>query len=198
VIESRHHLPISSCWFQPVPAVLQIGLYPLAALGELQAAPSEVACAVPGCPGNTSSSSQRQQRTQQQQQTVPTLPPVATVRLPGKVSSIAFCPDMQGVLSIGDYDGTLTQVCVGLCPASCDPACNPVRNNLSRDDALHQQPQKLGSMCSHQPAARVVVQLLTMPTAASYQAHGNWELYCLVLDWSLALRLCSGSSAGPC
>jgi hypothetical protein len=41
---------------------------------------------------------------------VPLLPPVATVRLPGKVSSIAFSPDMHGVISIGDYDGTLTQV----------------------------------------------------------------------------------------
>lgn len=58
----------------------------------------------------SSTSSQRQQRTQQQQQLQPLLPPVATVRLPGKVSSIAFSPDMQGVISIGDYDGTLTQV----------------------------------------------------------------------------------------
>eukprot|EP00775_Hariotina_reticulata_P011180 gene11180-11330_t len=31
-------------------------------------------------------------------------------RLPGKVSSIAWSPDMEGVLSVGDYDGTLTQV----------------------------------------------------------------------------------------
>jgi hypothetical protein len=53
---------------------------------------------------------QSQQQQQQQQQSVPLLPPVATVRLPGKVSSIAFSPDMQGVISIGDYDGTLTQV----------------------------------------------------------------------------------------
>lgn len=63
---------------------------------------------------SSSTSSQRQQRAAQQgaqqQQPVPLLPPVATVRLPGKVSSIAFSPDMHGVISIGDYDGTLTQV----------------------------------------------------------------------------------------
>lgn len=50
-----------------------------------------------------------QQRKQEEHTTV-SLPSVASVRLPGKVSSIAWCPDMEGVLSIGDYDGTLTQV----------------------------------------------------------------------------------------
>lgn len=90
--------------------VLQIGLYPLASLAELQEEAAEAAAeALPGSLG-PSSSSQRAQRRQQQQPSVPLLPPVATVRLPGKVSSIAFSPDMQGVISIGDYDGTLTQV----------------------------------------------------------------------------------------
>ncbi|KAF6251314.1 WD40-repeat-containing domain protein [Scenedesmus sp. NREL 46B-D3] len=46
----------------------------------------------------------------QQQDSLPSLPPIALVRLPGKVSSIAWSPDMDGVMSIGDYDGTLTQV----------------------------------------------------------------------------------------
>lgn len=61
------------------------------------------------------SASQRQQRRAQQSLQVqgagvPLLPPVATLRLPGKVSCLAFSPDMQGVISVGDYDGTLTQV----------------------------------------------------------------------------------------
>ena len=90
---------------------LQVALYPLAPLAELQDEAAEPAAALLGCLGSCSSS-QRRERMQQssQQQTVPLLPPVATVRLPGKVSSIAFSPDMQGVISIGDYDGTLTQV----------------------------------------------------------------------------------------
>lgn len=96
----------------------QVGLYPLASLAELQedAAAAEAQDTLPGGLGS-SCSSQRTQRTAQQsqqqpqqQQSVLLLPPVATVRLPGKVSSIAFSPDMQGVISIGDYDGTLTQV----------------------------------------------------------------------------------------
>jgi hypothetical protein len=63
------------------------------------------------CAGDSSAASQRQRRRQQQQEEeLPLLPAVATVRLPGKVSSFAFSPDMQGVISIGDYDGTLTQV----------------------------------------------------------------------------------------
>lgn len=90
---------------------LQIGLYPLAPLAESGDSAAEHEQPLPGCLGS-SSSSQRSERTQQtqQQQAVPLLAPVATVRLPGKVSSIAFSPDMQGVISIGDYDGTLTQV----------------------------------------------------------------------------------------
>lgn len=92
----------------------QVGLYPLASLAELQDAAEAQEHLLSGGLGS-SCSSQRTQRMaqsqqQQQQQFVPLLPPVATVRLPGKVSSIAFSPDMQGVISIGDYDGTLTQV----------------------------------------------------------------------------------------
>jgi hypothetical protein len=93
--------------------VLQVGLYQLAPLAGHREAAAPAAAAQQGCLGS-SSSSQRQQRQQQQWPVVPLLQPVATVRLPGKVSSIAFSPDMQGVISIGDYDGTLTQVWCGV------------------------------------------------------------------------------------
>uniref|UniRef100_A0A383V7J3 Uncharacterized protein n=1 Tax=Tetradesmus obliquus TaxID=3088 RepID=A0A383V7J3_TETOB len=76
----------------------QVALYALAALEQQQEQQQPEA----------SYSSRRQQ--QQQQDRLPSLPPVALVRLPGKVSSIAWSPDMDGVMSIGDYDGTLTQV----------------------------------------------------------------------------------------
>lgn len=75
----------------------QVALYALAALEQQQEQQQPEA----------SYSSRRQQ---QQQDRLPSLPPVALVRLPGKVSSIAWSPDMDGVMSIGDYDGTLTQV----------------------------------------------------------------------------------------
>jgi hypothetical protein len=77
-----------------------VALYALAALDQQQQQPDQL---------DSSYSSRRQQ--QQQQDSLPSLPPVALVRLPGKVSSIAWSPDMDGVMSIGDYDGTLTQVC---------------------------------------------------------------------------------------
>jgi hypothetical protein len=81
----------------------QVALYALAALAQQQQQQ-------PDWPGSFCSS-RRQQKQQQQPDCLPSLPPVALVRLPGKVSSIAWSPDMDGVMSIGDYDGTLTQVC---------------------------------------------------------------------------------------
>lgn len=115
-------LPVLPCFLLP----LQVALYPLAPLTELQDAAAEPGAALLGCLGSCSSS-QRRERMQQssQQQAVPLLPPVATVRLPGKVSSIAFSPDMQGVISIGDYDGTLTQVrhCSNNMRLSCPFSC---------------------------------------------------------------------------
>jgi hypothetical protein len=93
--------------------ILQIGLYSLVSLAELCDAAAEAPQPAAGCL-SSSTSSQRQQRTQQQQ-LPPVLPPMATLRLPAKVSSIAFSPDMQGVISIGDYDGTLTQVRMASC-----------------------------------------------------------------------------------
>jgi hypothetical protein len=81
----------------------QVALYALAALAQQQQQQEE-----PDWPVSTRSSKRQQQ--QQQQGSLPSLPPVALVRLPGKVSSIAWSPDMDGVMSIGDYDGTLTQV----------------------------------------------------------------------------------------
>jgi hypothetical protein len=79
-----------------------VALYALAALAQQQEQQQQ------DWPGSTCSS--RRQQQQQQQSSLPSLPPVALVRLPGKVSSIAWSPDMDGVMSIGDYDGTLTQV----------------------------------------------------------------------------------------
>ncbi|KAF6255742.1 WD40-repeat-containing domain protein [Scenedesmus sp. NREL 46B-D3] len=80
----------------------QVALYALAALTQQQQQQQPQ----PDWPGSTCSGS----RHKQEQDSLPSLPPVALVRLPGKVSSIAWSPDMDGVMSIGDYDGTLTQV----------------------------------------------------------------------------------------
>lgn len=84
----------------------QVALYQLAGLQEQQQRQQQDLQQQTAC--RSSSPVDLQQH--QQQQEVPKLPPVAIVRLPGKISSIAWCPDMEGVLSIGDYDGTLTQV----------------------------------------------------------------------------------------
>eukprot|EP00882_Tetradesmus_deserticola_P012450 GHRQ01013193.1.p1 GENE.GHRQ01013193.1~~GHRQ01013193.1.p1 ORF type:complete len:366 (+),score=125.75 GHRQ01013193.1:372-1469(+) len=82
----------------------QVALYALAALTQEQQQQQQQP--MPEWPGSACSIRAREQ----QLDSLPRLPPVALVRLPGKVSSIAWDPDMDGVMSIGDYDGTLTQV----------------------------------------------------------------------------------------
>jgi WD40 repeat protein len=101
----------------------QVAMYSLAALSGGAAddwtgragaagagAAAAAAAAAGGASGGPAAAQRRARRQAQLSAALPCLPPVATVRLPGKVSSIAFSPDMQGVVSVGDYDGTLTQV----------------------------------------------------------------------------------------
>eukprot|EP00879_Flechtneria_rotunda_P014933 GHRR01015603.1.p1 GENE.GHRR01015603.1~~GHRR01015603.1.p1 ORF type:complete len:611 (+),score=225.96 GHRR01015603.1:1751-3583(+) len=88
----------------------QVALYSLAGLCNMQSDWADEQQQSTTAAAIRQSSSQTWQTEQQQQQHVGSLPPVAVVRLPGKVSSVAWSPDIDGVISIGDYDGTLTQV----------------------------------------------------------------------------------------
>lgn len=111
----------------------QIALYPVAAMQQQQldvGGPDE------------------QQQRQQHAGSVPCLPPVALVRLPGKVSSIAWSPDIEGVLSVGDYDGTLTQVSPAAPAGAFAEASPAVKSQWCLVVLLQLHPSTLPAQCA--------------------------------------------------
>jgi len=41
--------------------------------------------------------------------------PIAAHRLSAKLSSLAWSPALAGVVTVGDYDGSVVQACINLC-----------------------------------------------------------------------------------
>jgi hypothetical protein len=119
-ISTLHRPTHFPCLWLLFPCLCQIALYPLAALQQQQQQQQS------SCTSIDSSLADPAAQQWQSGDAGPCLPPMAVVRLPGKVSSIAWSPDMEGVLSVGDYDGTLTQVCGCCCCQLCCTAAGAV------------------------------------------------------------------------